>query len=457
MLFVGQVARGMKDREGFQEVDFKAMFAPLAKWAAEIDDPRRIPEYVHRAFQTAMAGRPGPVVLSLPEDMLKQKVEEECEPGLPALPIGGAPDAGRLERLAGYMSQAGKPMVIVGGGGWSGQAGQDVMAFAERFGAAVATSLRCQDYVANSHPNYAGHLAVGAEPSLAAHVREANLLVVLGARLGEMTTAGYRLVQPPRPRQKLVHIHPDPEELGHVYQADLPINACSAEMAKALAGLAPREAAKQKWVRACRADFVASLQVPQSDLPLDMAAAVSKIRQRMPADTIVATGAGNYTGWVHKYWPFDTFRSQLSPTSGAMGYGVPAAVAAKLTAPHRAVVAFAGDGCFLMNGQELATAMQYEAKILFVVVNNGMYGTIRMHQEREFPARVYGTTLRNPDFAALARAYGLRAERVENIAALDAALDRALEAPCSALLELVVDPEAISVRTTIPALRKAST
>jgi acetolactate synthase-1/2/3 large subunit len=454
VLFVGQVARGIRHREGFQEVDFGAMFAPLAKWAAEIDDPRRIPEYVHRAFQTAMAGRPGPVVLALPEDILSEVVEEEVDTGLTAYPLAVAPAAEPMERLAALLEEARKPLMIVGGGGWSEKAGADVMAFAERFGVAVATSLRCQDYVPNSHPNYAGHMAIGTEPLLATRVREADLLIVLGARLGEMTTAGYRLVSPPRPRQKLIHIHPDPEELGHVYQADLPINASAGEMAAALAALNPVREVDPAWAIGARADFEASLKVRPSSRKLDMAEVVVRMRQRMPADTIVTCGAGNYTGWVHKSWPFEKFRSQLAPTSGAMGYGVPAAVAAKVTAPERSVVAFAGDGCFMMNGQELATAMQHDAKILVVVVNNGMYGTIRMHQEREFPHRVYGTALRNPDFVALAKAYGLHAERVSDIDAFDDALERALAEPHSALLELIVDPEAISVRTTITALRE---
>ncbi|MGN6770739.1 MAG: thiamine pyrophosphate-binding protein [Rhizobiaceae bacterium] len=453
VLFVGQVARGIRHREGFQEVDFGAMFAPLAKWAAEIDDPRRIPEYVHRAFQTAMAGRPGPVVLSLPEDVLSEVVEEEVDPGLAAYPLAVAPAAECMERLAALLEGARKPLMIVGGGGWSEKVGTDVMAFAERFGVAVATSLRCQDYVPNSHSNYAGHMAIGTEPLLATRVREADLLIVLGARLGEMTTAGYKLVSPPRPRQKLIHIHPDPEELGHVYQADLPINASAGEIAAALAALNPVRRADPAWAEGARADFEASLKVRPSGQKLDMAEVVSRMRQRMPADTIVACGAGNYTGWVHKYWPFEKFRSQLAPTSGAMGYGVPAAVAAGIMAPERPVVAFAGDGCFMMNGQELATAMQHDAKILVVVVNNGMYGTIRMHQEREFPHRVYGTALRNPDFVALAKAYGLHAERVSDIDAFDDALERALAASHGALLELMVDPETISVRTTITALR----
>jgi acetolactate synthase-1/2/3 large subunit len=458
VLFVGQVSRDIKDREGFQEVDFGAMFGPLAKWVAEINDALRIPEYVHRAFQVAMAGRPGPVVLSLPEDVLGEMLDEEPDVGLPAQPLGAAPSRENMARLSRLLAEASKPLMIVGGGGWTQKAGKDVMAFAESANVAVASSLRCQDYVPNSHPNYVGHLAIGTDPKLASHVREADLLIVLGARLGEMTTAGYTLVKAPRPIQKLIHIYPDPEELGRVYQADLPINAASPDMAAALADLPLEAKGGRTHVAAWRADFEATLDVRPSGRALDLGEAITRLRRRMPADTIVTTGAGNYTGWVHKYWPFDAYRSQLAPTSGAMGYGVPAAVAAKISRPDREVVAFAGDGCFLMNGQELATAMQYDAKILVIVVNNGMYGTIRMHQEREFPRRVYGTDLRNPDFVTLAKAYGLHGEKVTNIEEFDAALERALAAPQSALIELVVDPDVISIRTTITALReKAST
>lgn len=454
VLFVGQVGSQIKDREAFQEVDFKAMFSPLAKWAAEISDVSRIPEYVHRAFHTAMAGRPGPVVLALPEDVLSDEVFEMIEACRPADPTCAAPAPHQLARLQEMVELAERPLMIVGGGGWSGEAGRAVEAFAETFGVAIASSLRCQDYVRNAHPNYVGHLGIGADPALAHQVRESDLLIVLGARLGEMTTAGYTLIKPPYSENKLVHIYPDPEELGRVYQADLPINAGSAEMAKALALLEPKGQGDTAWIAAAHGDYTASLTIPQSDRDLDMAEVVARLRMTLPEDTIVSSGAGNYTGWVHAYWPFETFRSQLAPTSGAMGYGVPAAVAAKLTCPERTVVAFAGDGCFLMNSQELATAAQYDLKILFLVVNNAMYGTIRMHQERNYPGRTVGTDLRNPDFAVLAQAYGLHGERVAHIDQFDAALQRALAAPGPALIELVVDPDAISFRTTITAMQK---
>ncbi|MGU3400772.1 thiamine pyrophosphate-binding protein [Brucellaceae bacterium D45D] len=455
VLFVGQVGSDIKDREGFQEVDFRAMFGPLAKWSAEISDAARIPEYIHRAFQTAIAGRPGPVVLALPEDVLSAMVAGEVSPCKLAQPVPSAPPADSIARLQEMVEAAEKPLIIVGGGGWTQETGQAVQAFAERFGVGIVASLRCQDYVVNAHPNYIGHLAIGADPALARHVREADLLLVLGSRLGEMTTAGYTLI-PPEGVASLIHVYPDPEELGRVYQADLPINASSVETAKALAALVPSSKHDGAWLAGCRADYEASLEPAQNGRALNLAEVVGKMRKRLPADTVVSSGAGNYTGWVHVYWPFETYRSQLAPTSGAMGYGVPAAVAAKLTFPDRMVVAFAGDGCFLMNGQELATARQFNAKVLFIVVNNGMYGTIRMHQERDFPHRVSGTDLINPDFVALARAYGLHGEYVDTTDAFDAALERALAADTAALIELKVDPDAISVRTTITRLRENS-
>jgi acetolactate synthase-1/2/3 large subunit len=457
ILFVGQVRRGNRDREAFQEVDFRAMFAPLAKWSAEINDPTRIPEYVHRAFNTALAGRPGPVALALPEDVLSEVVREEVDLGLRAAPAPPAPRADQISALESLLGRATRPLVVVGGGGWNEAAGQNLVSFSERNEIPIAVSLRCQDYVDNAHPSYVGHLGVAAEPSLVARVKEADLLIVLGPRLGEMTTAGYTMLKPPRPGKTLVHVHPDPEELGHVYQADLPINAGTTAVAAALAAL-PRCERRPwaEWARAVRADYEKSLEPLPQPGGVDLGQVMMTLHRVLPPDTIVCSGAGNYTGWVHRHWRFRKWRSQLAPTSGAMGYGVPSAVAAKLIHPERMVLSVNGDGCFLMHGQELATAAQYGARILFLVVNNGMYGTIRMHQEREFPGRAYGSSLVNPDFAALARAYGLFAERVEETAAFGSALHRALEAPTGALIELKVDPEAISLRTTLSALRQAS-
>ncbi|MBB4053948.1 acetolactate synthase-1/2/3 large subunit [Devosia subaequoris] len=455
VMFVGQVNSSMKDREGFQEVDFAAMFSPLVKWAAEINDPSRIPEYVHRAFQTAMAGRPGPVVLALPEDVLSTLVSDDIDPGLCAEPVNGAPTAAQLDMIADLVEAAERPLLIVGGGDWQPGLGEQVASFAERFGVTVAASLRCQDYVSNHHPNYVGHLTIGAEPKLIERVRQADLLIVMGARLGEMTTAGYTILDPAKRGATLVHIYPDPEELGRVYQANLAINAGAPAIAAGLAALTPKATSEKRsqWVADCRAEYLATLEVADRDTTVDLARIVTDIRNAVPADTIVCSGAGNYTAWAHRFWQFSNFRTQLAPTSGAMGYGVPAAIAASLVHPDRTVVCFAGDGCFQMSSQELATAAQYGAKILFVVVNNSMLGTIRMHQEREFPERVYATDLVNPDFVALAKAYGLMAERVEKTADFGPALARALAAPGSALLELITEKDAISHRTTITAMR----
>ncbi|MDN8618199.1 thiamine pyrophosphate-binding protein [Variovorax ginsengisoli] len=458
VLFIGQVARGFRDREGFQEVDLEAMFRPLAKWTARIDDARRLPEYVHRAFQTALSGRPGPVVLSLPEDMLTDLVDASTGAGKRAHPVPSAPTADALEHYATLLSRAKRPLMIVGGGEWSRQVGDDVLAHAEAQQIPLCASLRCQDFIPNSHPLYAGHFGIGAEPSLTKHLQEADLVIVLGARLGEMTTAGYTLLEAPQPRQALIHIYPEPSELGRVYQADLPINAGAAPMARALRALAPSEAAVDRadWCQSLRADYEASCVAPDGVPGVDLAAIVQQLQKALPADTIVSNGAGNYTGWIHKYWSFDSFRSQLAPTSGAMGYGVPAAVAAKLTYPDRSVLSVSGDGCFLMNAQELATAVQYGARILFIVVNNNAFGTIRLHQEREYPTRVSGTTLLNPDFAALARAFGLAGERVTDNASFGEALNRVLANPVGGLIEIVTDVENLSARSTLSSVRNAA-
>ncbi|MFC7400017.1 thiamine pyrophosphate-binding protein [Chelatococcus sp. GCM10030263] len=458
VLFIGQVAREFKDREGFQEVDLVAMFRPLAKWAAEITDPRRIPEYVHRAFQTAIAGRPGPVVLSLPEDMLSEEVAEPVDPGLCAKPLAAAPGEQQMRDFAALLAGSERPLVILGGGGWTAQARDDLLAFAERAEVPISASLRCQDYVPNEHSHYAGHFSVGAEPSLVKNLAEADLVIALGARLGEMTTGGYELLKAPRPRQKLVHIYPDPEELGRVYQADLPINAGLAPFAAALRRLDPGAvpAGRAAWVARLKQDHERSYEPIPTPGPVDLPAIFRHLQEVLPRDTIAVSGAGNYTGWVHKYWRFSTFRSQLAPTSGAMGYSVPAAVAAKLTCPERTVISFNGDGCFLMNGQEMATGVQHGAAVVYIVANNSMYGTIRMHQEREYPTRISGTELRNPDFPMLARAYGLVGLRVERTEDFPAALAEALASPTGGLIELVLPQEALSVRANLSKFRQAA-
>ncbi|MCB4771585.1 thiamine pyrophosphate-binding protein [Ancylobacter sp. Lp-2] len=457
VLFIGQVARRMRHREGFQEVDFSTMFAPLVKWSAEISDPRRIPEYVHRAFQVAMAGRPGPVVLALPEDVLSDLIDDPPEPGIAAHPIPAAAREEQIDRLDEMIAAAARPLIMVGGGGWTQSAGEQLMAYAERRGVPVAVSLRCQDYVDNDHPNYVGHFTIGADPGLLQRLEQADLLVALGPRLGEMTTAGYALLKPPRIGRPFAHIHADPEELGKVYQADLAIAASPAVVASQLAARIGKTAsAPESWVTEARAAYEHTLLPGPLPGAVNLGEVMVTLRETLPPDTIVCSGAGNYTGWVHRHWRFHGYRTQLAPTSGAMGYAVPAAIAAKVAFPERAVLSVSGDGCFQMHGQEIGTAAQYGLKILFIVANNGIYGTIRMHQEREFPGRVIATEIVNPDFVALAQAYGLFAERVERTADFAACLDRALKAPGSALIELVTDPEAITARTTLSKLRQTA-
>ncbi|WP_449375631.1 thiamine pyrophosphate-dependent enzyme [Bosea thiooxidans] len=374
--------------------------------------------------------RPGGL-LALPEDMLAEVVEADLDLGRRAEAVASAARPDQIEQVMSLLAKARKPMVIAGGGGWTEQAGRDLVSFASRNQLPVAVSLRCrEDYLPNREPCFVGHFGIGAEPSLARRLAEADLLLVLGPRLGEMTTAGYTLLVPPRPRGKvLVHAHSDANELGRVYQADLPIHAAAGSVVAALAACEPTpEPAWAAWTAACRADYEASLAPSPQPGAVNLGEVVEQPRAALPDETIMCSGAGNYTGWLHRHWPFNSYRTQLAPTSGAMGYGVPAAIAAKLTCPEREVVSVAGDGCFMMNGQELATAVQYGLKILFIVVNNGMYGTIRMHQERHYPTRVSGTALVNPDFVTLARAYGLHAERVEQTADFEAALERARKA-----------------------------
>ena len=451
ILFIGQVGGDVVEREAFQEVDFRRMYGPMCKWVAQIDRADRVPEYVSHAFHTAVSGRPGPVVLALPEDMQTQTA---------AVPIGehykrvaAYPSPAAMQQLRQMLAQAERPMVIAGGGGWSRQAGDDFLAFATAFNLPVAASFRAQDVIDNHDPHYVGDVAVGLNPRLAERIRNCDLLLAIGARLGEWTTAGYTLIDVPRPKQKFVHVHPGAEELGRVYQGDLLINAGMPEFAAAARTLSSTRNVWDEWTEGARADYEAWQEPVPAPGALNMSEVVNILRRRLPRGAIVTNGAGNFSLWVHRFFRYSGFRTQLAPTSGAMGYGVPSAIAAKLVHPDRPVVSFSGDGCFLMNGQELATAMQYDLRIVFIVVNNGMYGTIRMHQEREFPGRVSGTSLKNPDFAALARAYGLHGEIVERTADFEAAFERASNAKTAALLELRVDPEAITPRTTLSAIR----
>ena len=452
ILFIGQVGRGMIEREAFQEIDYRRMFGQSSKWVAQIDDARRIPEFISRAYHTAVSGRPGPVVLALPEDMLWEPVV--------------APQPGRYQRVAAHPSPfamstlremiaaAERPLMILGGRGWTDQACDDIRTFSEHFALPTACAFRYQDLFDATHPNYVGDVGLGINPALARRIRDADLVLAGGPRLGEATTSGYTLLEVPRPKQRLVHVHAGVEELGRVYAADLLIASGMPEFAAAAKTLPPL--ASPRWhteLEAARSDYLAFAEPTPIPGPLQLGEIMGWLRQRLPADAIICNGAGNYAAWVHRYYHYRRFRTQLAPTNGSMGYGVPAAVAAKLIHPERTVIAFAGDGCFLMNGQELATAVQHHAAIVIIVVNNGMYGTIRMHQERSFPARVYGTGLVNPDFAALAGAYGAYSEVVGETSQFAPAFERALSAGRPALLELRLDPEALSPGLTISALR----
>lgn len=450
ILFIGDVDRGMKDREGFQEVDFSAMFSPLAKWATRIDDPARIPEYVARAYSVAMSGRPGPVVIALPEDMLCEAAEALDRP-LVRRPAQAA-DAAAMGDLATLLAEARNPVAIIGGAGWDDDAARDFAAFAAAQGIPVAAGFRRQDAIANDCPAWAGNLGYGPNPKLLARIRAADLVLAVGARLGEATTDSYTLVTPDHPGQSLVHVHPDPEELGRVYRTDLAICAGMAEFAAAAAAL-PAPASPRPAGAEAHAEWVAWNTPQPFDTALDLGQCVAAMRETLPADTIICNGAGNFSGWWHRYWPYGGRGTQLAPTAGAMGYGPPAAVAAALRHPGRSVVALAGDGDFMMNGQELATAVQYGCDLIVLVIDNGAYGTIRMHQEREYPARISGTTLHNPDFAALARAYGGWAETVGATDQFAPALARASEQRGLRLLHLKTDIERISAGTTITTLR----
>lgn len=452
ILFVGQVARDQMEREAFQEIDYRRMFGPMAKWVVEIDDPARLPELISQAFHRAVNGRPGPVVVALPEDMLTDRAAVADVPAyIPATAYAGAAQLAALQDL---LAQAARPMMIVGGGGWSAESAVALQRFAETFCLPVAASFRCQDLFDNRHPNYAGDFGPSAAPRLIQRVKDSDLLIALGARLGEMTTGSYTMIDIPVPTQKLVHIHPSGEELGRVYHPALPINASIRGFLEPAAGLKPAgEIMWQDWTAAAHADYCDHLRHPQIPGSVQMGAIMEWLRGRLPADAILTTGAGNYTAWPHRFYQYRTFRTQLGPTNGSMGYGVPAAISAKLAHRDRMVVAFAGDGCFLMNGQELATAAQYDARVIILVINNGMYGTIRMHQERTYPTRVSGTGLTNPDFAALARAYGLHGEVVTETADFAPAFERSAAAGTAALIEIRIDPDALTPKMSLSQIR----
>ncbi|WP_041679580.1 thiamine pyrophosphate-binding protein [Cupriavidus necator] len=450
ILFAGQIAREHKGREAFQEVDYAAVFGSMAKWAAEIDDPARIPEMVARAFQVATSGRPGPVVLALPEDVLDGLVN--CADAAPYRPVAAAPRAEDANALATALRAAQRPLVIAGGANWTEQATIDFAAFVRAWDLPVACAFRRQDVIDNRDRHYVGHLSLGVNPKLAERVKTADLIVAVGTRLGDIATDGYTMLQVPVPTQKLVHIHADSAELGRVYQAALPIHAGVAPAAAMLAALpAPATAPWKDWTAGARADHEGFVAPPKPHAELtgvDMIAAMSHLSQVLPEDAVVTNGAGNYAVWLHRFYTYKQSRTQLAPTCGAMGYGLPAAIAAKLRHPQKTVLCLAGDGCFLMYPQEIATAAAHGVNLVVIVVNNGMYGTIRMHQERRYPGRQSGTTIVNPDFVAMARSCGAWAERVERTEDFAAAFERARQAGKPAVLELVTDPLQIT-----PAMR----
>jgi acetolactate synthase I/II/III large subunit len=470
VLFVGDVASDQRDREAFQELEYTSFLGPstkgLAKRVERIDEPHRIPEYVARAFATAMNGRPGPVVLVLPEDMLVRSTDARPLPRVE--PAEAAPDPQALQALKALLEQARKPFVIAGGGGWTAEGARALERFAEHWNLPVGNAFRFQDTFDNHHRLYAGDVGIGINPKLAARIKESDFILAVGPRLGEMTTGGYTLLQPPVPSQKLVHIHASAEELNRVYRAELAINATMRAAAVALESLgAPKDLPWTAWTEAVHADYEANL-VPQA-LPglaadsergvVEMPAIVAMLAKHLPADAVLTNGAGNFASWLHRYFRHHGLskghKTQLAPTGGAMGYGVPAGIAANLVT-GRTVLTVAGDGDFLMNGQELATAVQHGAKSIVVLLNNGMYGTIRMHQEREYPSHVSGSELANPDFVALARAYGYEAVRITRTAEFERELVAALERWQGTVIEVMLDPEVITTRATLSAISSAA-
>ena len=455
VLFVGQVARSMTEREAFQEMDFRRFFSEVSKWSAEIIEAERIPEMVSQAFHRATSGRPGPTVLSLPEDMLTDLTDAgDARHHVPAQAHPGAADMARLRDM---LAAAKRPILMLGGGTWTPQAVDDIAAFATANDIPTTAAFRNQDRMDNRLPQYVGEVGIGGNPELIAKLKDSDLLIVAGPRVGEQTSQGYTLLDLPVPQQPVVHIHPDPEELGRVFQATLAINAGMPQFAAAAKALEPVDSSAWAGFRQeARRSYEANLVITPSTGKVDMAEVIAVLRETLPTDAVITNDAGNFSGWAHRYLPFTRFPSQVGPTSGAMGYGVPAAIAAALVAPERTVIGFAGDGGFLMSSNELATCAQYDIRPIILVINNGMYGTIRMHQAREFPDRYVATELANPDFAAYARSFGLHGETVEASADFAPALARAMAAGKAAVIELRTDQEAINTRTTLSAIRDAA-
>jgi acetolactate synthase I/II/III large subunit len=454
ILFVGQIARDTREREAFQEVDYKRFFGDMAKWVAEIDDPARVPEMITRAFAVATSGRPGPVVLALPEDMLVERTEAPSP--LAHVPVETSPSAGVMDRLGTMLAAARRPFMILGGSRWSAAAVADITRFAERWDLPVGCSFRRQMLFDHLHPNYAGDVGIGINPKLADRIRAADLVLLVGGRFGEMPSSGYTLLESPYPRQTLVHVHPDPDELGRVYRPSLAINAAPEAFAPLAARLEPpRDIPWHGDAAGLHAGYL-GWSTPPADGPgpVKMGPIMAHLETVLPEDAIMTNGAGNYATWLHRFHRFRRYATQAAPTSGSMGYGLPAAVAAKQLHPDRMVVCFAGDGCFLMNGQDFATAVKYRLPIIVLVINNGIYGTIRMHQEREYPGRISATDLTNPDFAALARAFGGHGETVEKTEDFAPAFARAVASGKPAIVEVKLDPEAITPARTLTDIRE---
>jgi acetolactate synthase I/II/III large subunit len=449
ILFIGQVQRDAREREAFQEVEFRRAFTEFAKWVGEIDDAARIPEFVTRAFAVATSGRPGPVVLALPEDMLRDEVEAPHPRHY--TPVTSHPGRSQIEELHGRLTSAERPMVILGGTRWNEASVAGIREFAERFQLPVGCSFRRQMLFDHLHPSYAGDVGIGINPALAKEIKEADLLILLGGRFSEMPSSGYTLMDIPYPHQALVHVHPDPSELGRVYRPDLAICADATDFVAALAELeAPVGPVWADRTKRMHDAYMSWSTTPEtSPGAVHMGRIMDWIEANTPADAIFTNGAGNYATWLHRFHRFRRFNTQAAPASGSMGYGLPAAVAAKQLFPSREVICFAGDGCFMMHGQEFATAVQYGLPLIALVINNGMYGTIRMHQEREYPGRVSATELANPDFAALARAYGGHGETVKTTEEFAPAFERARASGKPAIIEIALDPQAITPTRTL--------
>ncbi len=452
ILLVGQVATGNLGREAFQEVDFETMFAPLAKWAVEVKKADDIPRVMAKGFQVALSGRKGPVVISLPEDILSGPCKTETQNPLPI--EEAAPTPADIEKCATLLKGAKHPLVILGGSGWDNRAVSDFREFAEREGLPVGCAFRFQDLMDPRSANYIGDIGIGINPKLAERVKGADVILALGPRLGEMTTSDYTLIKPPKPDQTLIHVHAGGEELGRVYDADLKIHSSARNFVGALKTM--KLGKKNDWAAGLKQDRQTYLDwsTPNKNPgAVQVAEIYGYLRETLPENAILTNGAGNYTAWLHRFYHYRGFKTQLAPTSGAMGYGVPAAIAAKIRHPGRPVICIAGDGCFMMSAQELATATQYNSGVIFLVFNNAMYGTIRMHQEKHYPGRVSGTGLKNPDFAALAESFGIRGYKAATNKEFEKAFDKALKSGQAALIEVKVDPEAISPTATLSGLK----